>query len=213
MRLFLAGILFFFLQSIRAQINIGHDTSVFTVDSTRKPVFCFHFKSIPEISYRWGFYHTTDIRREKLVFRENKLNDPYKNSDTMVCEDFRDSFGVYWVCLEITGINGLKDTLCKKVNSNYMHITRRAPEFTPKNGSTFNPFPLLENESLYNLVIYSRWGVKIFESLDKNIDWNGQMNNTGEKCPDGTYYYILKYRYNGKEADEPVLNGSIRLIW
>ena len=66
--------------------------------------------------------------------------------------------------------------------------------------------------SKYELVIFDRWGVKVFSSTDKNKDWNGKVNNTGAECPDGTYYYILNYRYKGMDKDEPRLNGIVRII-
>jgi gliding motility-associated-like protein len=71
---------------------------------------------------------------------------------------------------------------------------------------------LIEGEDKYDLVIYDRWGVKVFESSDKTNDWNGKVKNTGAECPDGTYYYILKYRYKGIDKDEPILNGIVKII-
>ena len=63
------------------------------------------------------------------------------------------------------------------------------------------------------MVIYDCWGVKVFESDNTANDWNGHLNNTVDECPDGTYYYILNYRYAGKDEDEPILNGVVKLIW
>jgi hypothetical protein len=52
----------------------------------------------------------------------------------------------------------------------------------------------------------------VFESNNKNEDWNGWVNNHEKPCPDGTYYYILRVRYKDKVEEEPVLNGIIRLF-
>ena len=70
----------------------------------------------------------------------------------------------------------------------------------------------IKGEEYYDLVIYDRWGVKVFESTDKNNDWNGKVNNSGADCPAGTYYYILKYRFKGNDKDEKVLNGVVKII-
>ncbi len=43
----------------------------------------------------------------------------------------------------------------------------------------------------YHLKIFDRWGLKVFESTDTKLQWNGKVNNTGGDCPDGTYYYIF----------------------
>ncbi|MFI5150207.1 MAG: kelch repeat-containing protein [Bacteroidia bacterium] len=47
--------------------------------------------------------------------------------------------------------------------------------------------------SSYRILIYDRWGVKVFESTDILNPWNGKKNNTGALCSDGTYYYIIDY--------------------
>jgi gliding motility-associated-like protein len=47
----------------------------------------------------------------------------------------------------------------------------------------------LEKHPESRLVIYNRWGLKIYESSDYKNDWEGTHN--GKKVPDGVYYYIL----------------------
>lgn len=39
----------------------------------------------------------------------------------------------------------------------------------------------------FKLEVFSKIGVKVFESNDPRISWNGKINNTGEECPMGTY--------------------------
>ncbi|MBU0486440.1 MAG: gliding motility-associated C-terminal domain-containing protein, partial [Bacteroidetes bacterium] len=59
--------------------------------------------------------------------------------------------------------------------------------FTP-NGDGFNDYFIITNlEKLdnSNLMIFNRWGRKIFESDDYKNDWDG------DGCSDGTYYYIV----------------------
>ncbi len=64
--------------------------------------------------------------------------------------------------------------------------------FSP-NGDGKNDFFNLVAEGYenYHLIIFDRWGLKVFESNNNNIKWNGLLNNTGGECPDGTYYYIF----------------------
>ena len=132
-----------------------------------------------------------------------------------MCEDYRDSLGTYWVCLERTSLQGIKDTICKRISSYFKFVTYVGPYFNPdsKDSSAAKVFNLrIDGESLYDLAVYSRWGIKVFESKNKDYNWNGRMFNTGEPCPDGTYYYILNYRLMGKDENDPVLNGTIRII-
>jgi len=62
----------------------------------------------------------------------------------------------------------------------------------------------------YHLLIFNRWGLKVFESSDADLLWNGKMNNTGSECSDGTYYYI----FTGNDmSDKPYSqHGYLTLI-
>ncbi len=53
----------------------------------------------------------------------------------------------------------------------------------------------------YQLVIYNRYGGKIFESTDVNLGWNGQKN--GRDVPMGTYTYLVQIEQsNGERLKE-----------
>jgi len=43
------------------------------------------------------------------------------------------------------------------------------------------------------------------------INWNGKNNMTGEKCPEGTYFYLFRYKFN---CQDKIHNGhgTITLI-
>ena len=199
-------------------------TADFDIDSTNKPVFCFTNTSTNSKSNRWSFYNPKDLLTLPVatrIFIANGQN-PGDYDAAKICEDYRDSLGSYWVCLEATNEIGCKDTICKKVYNNFQAIITPPNVFTPNNtfdgldadglkgNEVFNI--LIKGETKYELYIYDRWGVKVFESKDKNIDWNGKVNNTGAICPDGTYYYILKYRFKRNDKDEEPLNGVVKII-
>jgi gliding motility-associated-like protein len=209
-------------------VEVQGVTADFDVDSTRKPIFCFNNTSKASsgnvINNRWSFYNPVDLMSLPTVARvfipNGKNTGDYNNPQ--ICEDYRDSLGAYWVCLEAESDNGCKDTVCKRIFNNFKAIVRPPNVFTPNGkfdgkddeglvgNEVFNI--LIEGEDKYDLVIYDRWGVKVFESSDKTNDWNGKVKNTGAECPDGTYYYILKYRYKGIDKDEPILNGIVKII-
>lgn len=67
------------------------------------------------------------------------------------------------------------------------------PNIFSPNGDGKNEYFYLNAEGYtnYHLVIYNRWGEKLFESNDSKVLWNGKINNTGADAPDGTYYYIF----------------------
>ncbi|MEZ4805009.1 MAG: gliding motility-associated C-terminal domain-containing protein [Bacteroidia bacterium] len=207
-------------------IEVGNVTADFEIDSTKKPLFCFNNLSENSTSHRWSFYNPKDIMTldsGNRLFIANGNSADY--DQPQICEDYRDSLGVYWVCLEATNDIGCKDTICKKVYNDFKASIIIPNVFTPNkkkdNFAGLDPDGLegneffnisIEGEEKYDLVIFDRWGVKVFSSTDKNKDWNGKVNNSGAECPDGTYYYIFKYRFKGNDKDEPVLNGVVRII-
>ena len=74
--------------------------------------------------------------------------------------------------------------------------------FTP-NGDGKNDYFYIVNMSEFpnsHLIVYNRWGLKVYESPDYKNDWNGS------NVVDGTYYYILSLN-TGKQ-----LHGDITVI-
>ena len=61
--------------------------------------------------------------------------------------------------------------------------------------------------------IYNRWGTLVFETNDKDINWDGKSKDAKTDCPEGVYYYTCRvnfYRVSGVESIQ--LNGYIHLI-
>jgi gliding motility-associated-like protein len=44
----------------------------------------------------------------------------------------------------------------------------------------------------YSLIIFDRWGLKVFESSVYSVGWNGN-NTNGNPYDEGTYYYLMTY--------------------
>lgn len=71
--------------------------------------------------------------------------------------------------------------------------------------------PVASGVSEYQLMIFSRRGILIFESNDINIGWDGYLN--GQMCEPGVYVWKAAGRYlNGesfaKTGDVTILNGA-----
>lgn len=86
--------------------------------------------------------------------------------------------------------------------------------FTP-NGDLLNEcfhFGGVLNEcSEIRISIYNRWGLKMFETKDFNACWNGRIDNKGEICPEGTYFYICEYKGESLSIKSR-FSGTITLI-
>ena len=67
--------------------------------------------------------------------------------------------------------------------------------FTPNNGdydnNVFKVSVFTENEYLFNIKIFNRWGQFIYESNDALNAWDGTNAKTGAQVPDGIYTYVL----------------------
>lgn len=84
--------------------------------------------------------------------------------------------------------------------------------FTPGNGDGRNL-----NDILYvrgniidevHLMIYNRWGEKVFETFDQSRGWNGEFGDKGV-CPDVYGYYLTVRCFNGEEYAE---KGNITVL-
>jgi gliding motility-associated-like protein len=97
--------------------------------------------------------------------------------------------GTYTVILTVTNANGCLDTLHLIINVTEDFLLPNV--FTP-NGDGINDEFFVTTSGLneYKLEIYDRWGVKLFESAEPNVHWDGHTTS-GAMCTDGTYYFIL----------------------
>jgi gliding motility-associated-like protein len=81
--------------------------------------------------------------------------------------------------------------------------------FTP-NGDGFNdlwrPSSCPSEIRQLHTIIYNRWGHKVFETDDVEINWNGR-NQQNNELPAGTYYYQVKV-----EFDTPDLAASSQTL-
>jgi gliding motility-associated-like protein len=85
--------------------------------------------------------------------------------------------------------------------------------FSPNNDGINDRFMPVSNVIIpkYNLVVYNRYGQKIFQSIRFDYGWNGTFNNNGAILDAGTYYYQLRYTCE-KSEKEVVLSGDVTLI-
>ena len=54
----------------------------------------------------------------------------------------------------------------------------------------FRPFPWKFVDSVH-VVIHNRWGEAVFETNNPDVLWDGTYLDTGERLPDGVYFYTV----------------------
>ncbi len=73
--------------------------------------------------------------------------------------------------------------------------------------------PPYKNVKDIDLKIYNRWGNLVYETTDKDINWDGKNKFSKGDCPDGVYYYtciVNFFRLHGTQSVQ--LHGYLHLI-
>ena len=126
-------------------------------------------------------------------------------------QSFQDS-GMRRVELVVTNDNGCKDTVVKFVYVNASLFVHIPDAFSPDGNGTNDQFGLggLTNAVVdMNLVIYNRWGEKIFEATHPDDKWDGTYK--GEPCPQGIYLYSVQFT-DPKRTKWRYFNGTVKLL-
>jgi len=111
------------------------------------------------------------------------------------------SSGNYNVVLNVSGPFGCHST----TNREIIIIEIETPNVFTPNGNGLNEYFVISGiDKIHDsrLVVYNRWGERVYENPDYKNDWNGG------KCADGVYFFILSF-YNNIL---PPIKGSITII-
>jgi gliding motility-associated-like protein len=159
-------------------------------------------------NYVWRVYNPDGSLRTEVFVPSNQ--DPMFNLGEL---DFKNDTGEFTVCIWATtsGIDNCYDSTCQKVSNNFQIDIKIPNVFTPNGDGSNDVFNIkIKGQELYDLKIWNRWGGQVFESTDANIMWNGKTNNTGAENPEGTYYFVFRYKL--RTAEEQTVRGSITLL-
>jgi gliding motility-associated-like protein len=119
--------------------------------------------------------------------------------------------GNYW--LEVTNADGCttRDTIIVKSKDCLKGIFF-PNAFTPGNGGGNNVFRPIVHGQLENfqLVIFNRWGQKVFETRDANRGWDGFIN--GQPQGTGTFTFTAVYKFTGAGEKQETARGTVTLI-
>ncbi|MBI4945834.1 MAG: gliding motility-associated C-terminal domain-containing protein [Bacteroidetes bacterium] len=100
--------------------------------------------------------------------------------------------GTYQVSLIATSSTGCTDTMVYDfIKVNNLSSLWVPNVFTPNADKTNDVFKLtIKNIVSINVIIYNRWGNKIYEWTDLAGNWDGHISS-GEKASDGVYFYVI----------------------
>ncbi len=158
------------------------------------PTAYFSNTSINATSWLWNFGDTTSSVEE---------NPEHIYSDV----------GTYPVTLYTSTINGCVDSitymlLVKDIITNYIPNA-----FTPnknEHNDVFNIYSYGISPDNYELLIFDRWGNRVFKTNNLHEGWNGALNNVGDVLEMNTYVYHLSYQeLTGKKRN---IIGHVTLL-
>jgi gliding motility-associated-like protein len=139
-------------------------------------------------AWLWTFNPNTPGVEDFVVFEQHPLI------------NFPDT-GYRVITLVVTSEIGCKDTV-----SSWVYIIDKpfVPNVFSPGGDGYNDYfkvPFIDNYPDNLVLIYNRWGKKVFEGSNYKGDWDG------DSLPSGTYYYVV----SAPTLDKP-LKGTVTLI-
>jgi gliding motility-associated-like protein len=152
-----------------------------------------------------------------ITFQNTTINgDTYQwyfgdgNTSTMVHpNNTYDEPGTYLITLIATDAKGCKDTISKPIAIQEAYYVYVPNTFTPDGLRHNNTF----GASFYgirtaNVMIFNRWGQRIFTSNELSFEWDGTYKGT--MVQDGTYTWKIKYLTNS--GIEETITGHVNLM-
>jgi len=97
-----------------------------------------------------------------------------------------------------------------------VRIIERACEISPAivftpNGDEINDSWSINNIQYYSdnlILIYNRWGQKVYEHSGEYEPWNGK-DLFGVSLPDNSYYYII---YGNRRDERSIIKGTVSIL-
>lgn len=187
-----------YVPTVKAQFNIDQNS--------RPPLYNFTNTSIPDpAKYLWDFGHP-----ESEYLNRSTEKNPSHNYGT----DKLNST----VCLKVTNDFGCIDTTCLDLEFEIKEGLDIYNVFTVDNDGINDEYVVdVIGMDFYEFIIYNRWGEVVFKNEGNQVNtgqiiWNGQVMNSGEVCPEGTYFYLMNYSFTSNPNKKLSTNGTITLI-
>lgn len=173
----------------------------YTVQDTMVRTHWNNYEGWPVVDY----YHLF----ESLNFDTSSIFSDLTKDTTLLMEK---SFDGYRQCFRIAGIEGGEQkyiTLSNRVCIDLDPILWVPNVFTPDNGDNLNNRwrIVVGNYKAYSLIVYNRWGERIFSSDNPATQWDGTFQ--GKICPEGVYLYMVKVVGGTKNLYK---NGTVNLL-
>jgi gliding motility-associated-like protein len=155
------------------------------------PFFDFINQSSNAVAWAWNFGDTT-------FSSEQQGHHTYLNA------------GHYDVQLIATSTDGCVDSITHSLEVEEVTTIYFPNSFTP-NGDGKNDFfePAGHAMTDFEMTVWNRWGEKVFYTNSALNPWEGEMQSSNEKAPEGVYVFVAKFKGDLKKN---VFEGQVILI-
>lgn len=119
--------------------------------------------------------------------------------------------GEYTIRLISITNKGCIDTAYRKIRLNGEFKIYIPNAFTP-NSDDINDkfFPIANGMNDFDMYIYNRWGLMLYQTNDLNKPWNGKVNGIGTDCQNDVYIYKIYVRDYLDKTHEYI--GKVTLV-
>jgi gliding motility-associated-like protein len=185
---------------------LSSPTSLFTADPNITSIFnpeviFTNASSNDVVSYYWQFFNSDSIQ----IGTSSQINPIYTFPNTQA--------GEYYTVLTVTNSNNCSDIYNLPIIIENAAFNIFVPNaFTP-DGDGINDYLFVQGENLvtnnFNLIIFDKWGEKVFETNDVNEKWDGNYKNK----PAQQDAYVWKIKITDPITSElKELNGHVLLM-
>ncbi|MGA0557269.1 gliding motility-associated C-terminal domain-containing protein [Larkinella sp. VNQ87] len=121
-------------------------------------------------------------------------------------------------CYYLTAVNrsGQESAPSNRVCKDNCPLLKMPNVFTPNNdgrNDVFQPAQCPRFVESAELIILNRWGVKVYQSSNISLQWDGK-NNRGQELPGGLYYYQVRANFTRLNCNAPaeIYKGWVELL-
>jgi gliding motility-associated-like protein len=193
----------------QAQMSVPQMITVY-----KNPIASFY----PNPQQTWIYEPTINFFDESINantwswdFGETYVLDNYSN-DQFPSHTYSDT-GLYTITLAVMSSNGCVDTIQKTIYIEPNIAFYIPNSFTPNNDGKNDKFIVQGDgidENTFIMRIYDRWGKQVYFSADLTAGWDGKLNGSDKRSPEGVFCYIISLKdVKGKYHE---YKGMINLI-
>ena len=165
--------------------------------------------------YNWHWLqHTSSGIKDSLLVN---------NGDSLIGVALTQNVNNYYVTYKTNGCPDSAKTVISVTTYDAFRPNELVNVFTPNGDKSndyfypfyqagFNQYQIARKADSYDLKIYNRWGILVFESTDYNKPWDGKTKS-GHDADNGSYFFIVKYKSNcASVADVVEKKGFLELM-